>query len=229
MRSAPSRMSWRTPAGTTRLLEFGYLLRPPGAGFRTAPQPTPGERRTLALSFARAVHWFHTSGIVLDDISHANVLWTLGPEPGVHFLDCDGFGFAGGPATQPRAETPDWTDPRTPHTHGADIDSDAYKTALAIGRIVSQDPYVVPGQPLEPVAGCLDDRYAATVRRPFAEAAGERGTRPPARKWCDALHGDTLTPPDAGQPPLARRLTARSRTGSGTGSRSTCGGRAGGA
>ncbi|MGW7455082.1 hypothetical protein [Streptomyces sp. NPDC054787] len=203
MRRSPARMSWRTPTGETRLLELQYLLRPPRAGFRTVPQPTPRERRALALAFVEAIDWFHGAGIVLGDISHANVLWALDPEPGVYFLDCDGFRLVGGPPVQPQTDTPDWDDPRTP-AFGACRDSDAYKTALAVARIVAQDPYVMPGQELRPVAGCLDERQEAAVVGLFAEAAGERGTRPAARAWylALALNGGDTAAPDAGRPAL---------------------------
>ncbi|MFJ7294168.1 hypothetical protein [Streptomyces collinus] len=192
---APSLLSWQTPQGTTRLLELQYLLRRPKAGFRTVPQPTPGERSALALACVRVVDWFHRRGVVLGDISHANVLWGLRPEPCVHFLDCDGFRPLGGVAVQSATDTPDWSDPWTPSSRH-DFDSDAYKTALVVARIIAQDPYVIPGERLELVQGCLDEHQETAVRQLFAEAAGERRTRPALSAWLDILRGCDIGAPE---------------------------------
>ncbi|MFF8474196.1 hypothetical protein [Streptomyces sp. NPDC015414] len=209
MRRAPAPLSWRTPQGTTRLLELQYLIRPSKAGFRTVPQPTPMERRSLALACVRVVDWFHRRGVVLGDISHANVLWGLDPEPRVHFLDCDGFRPLGGVAVQSATDTPDWSDPLTPASRH-DFDSDAYKTALTIGRILTRTPYVTPGQRLDLVPGCLDEHQEAVIRKLFTEAAGDRRTRPVLSEWLHVLRdrdsdarpmSGQAQPVDAAQPP----------------------------
>jgi DNA-binding helix-hairpin-helix protein with protein kinase domain len=186
MRRAPSHMTWRTSAGSTKLVELQYLIRPPKAAWQDVVQPNPDQRRALALTCVEAISWFHDAGLVIGDISQANVLWSLSPEPAVHFLDCDGFRRVGRPAVQDQAATPDWSDPLAPSTD-ATVDTDAYKTALVAGRIVTQQPYVTPGQDLQPVPGCLNDRQTDRVRTLFAQAAGERGTRPKPSEWQAAL------------------------------------------
>ncbi|MGC2996921.1 hypothetical protein ACPF8X_00520 [Streptomyces sp. G35A] len=186
MRRAPAHMTWRTAAGATKLLELQYLIRPPKAAWQDVAQPTPEQRRALVLACVEAIGWFHDAGLVIGDISQANVLWSLSPEPAVHFLDCDGFRRVGRAAVQAQAATPDWNDPLAPSTD-ATVDTDAYKTALLAGRVVSRQPYVIPGQNLEFVPGCLNDRQNDAVRRLFAQAAGERGTRPRPSEWRTAL------------------------------------------
>ncbi|MFI7020221.1 hypothetical protein [Streptomyces sp. NPDC050164] len=186
MRRAPAHMTWRTSAGATKLVELQYLIRPPKAAWQDVVQPGPEQRRALALACVEAIGWFHDAGLVIGDISQANVLWSLSPEPAVHFLDCDGFRRVGHAAVQAQAATPDWNDPLAPSTD-ATVDTDAYKTALVAGRIVAQRPYVLPGQDLQPVPGCLNDRQTDGVRRLFAQAAGERGTRPRPSEWQAAL------------------------------------------
>lgn len=186
MRRAPAHMTWRTAAGTTKLVELQYLVRPPKAAWQDVVQPSPEQRRALALACVEAIGWFHDAGLVIGDISQANVLWSLSPDPAVHFLDCDGFRRVGHAAVQAQAATPDWNDPLAPSID-ATVDTDAYKTALVAGRIVAQQPYVLPGQDLQPVPGCLDDRQTDGVRRLFAQAAGERGTRPRPGEWQTAL------------------------------------------
>ncbi|NUV60419.1 hypothetical protein [Streptomyces sp. CAI-85] len=186
MRRAPARMTWRTAAGATKLLELQYLIRPPKVAWQEVSQPTPGQRRELALACVDAIAWFHDAGLVIGDISQANVLWSLSPDPAVHFLDCDGFRRVGRGAVQAQAATPDWNDPLAPSTE-ASVDTDAYKTALTAGRILAQDPYVRPDQSLLPVPGCLDERQATAAGRLFAQAAGERGARPRPGEWRTAL------------------------------------------
>ncbi|MFE0511212.1 hypothetical protein [Streptomyces sp. NPDC058964] len=186
MRRAPSDMTWRTAAGSTKLLELQYLIRPPKPAWQEVTQPTPQQRRALALACVEAIGWFHSAGLVIGDISQANVLWSLTPGTAVHFLDCDGFRRVGRAAVQAQAATPDWNDPLVPSTE-ATVDTDAYKTALVAGRILTQDPYITPGKELELVPGCLNDRQDAAVRRLFSQAAGERGTRPRPSEWQTAL------------------------------------------
>ncbi|MFE7751631.1 hypothetical protein [Streptomyces sp. NPDC057428] len=186
MRRAPSPMTWRTATGATKLLELQYLIRPPKVAWQEVPQPTPEQRRALALACVEAIGWFHDAGLVIGDISQANILWSLTPEPAVHFLDCDGFRRVGRDAVQDQAATPDWNDPLAPSTE-ANVDTDAYKTALTAGRILAQEPYTRPDQHLRPVAGCLNERQAAAAGRLFAQAGGERGTRPRPGEWQTAL------------------------------------------
>ncbi|MFB7241788.1 hypothetical protein CW362_00295 [Streptomyces populi] len=186
MRRAPSPMMWRTATGAEKLLELQYLIRPPKVAWQEVAQPTPEQRRALARACVDAIGWFHDAGLVIGDISQANILWSITPEPTVHFLDCDGFRQVGRNAVQAQAATPDWNDPLAPSTE-ASIDTDAYKTALTVGRVLAQDPYVRPGQELRPVAGCLNERQAAAAARLFAQAAGARGTRPRPNEWQTAL------------------------------------------
>jgi hypothetical protein len=178
MRRAPSDMAWRTAAGSAKLLELQYLIRPPKVAWQEVSQPTPEQRRALALACVEAIGWFHDAGLVIGDISQANVLWSLSAGTAVHFLDCDGFRRVGRAAVQAQAATPDWNDPLAPSTD-ATVDTDAYKTALVA--------YVTPGKELTLVAGCLNDRQEAAVRRLFSQAAGERGTRPRPSEWRTAL------------------------------------------
>lgn len=186
MRRAPSDMAWRTAAGTTKLLELQYLIRPTRMGWQEVVQPTPEQRKALARACAEAIDWFHGAGLVIGDISQANILWSLTPGTAVHFLDCDGFRRIGRAPVQAQAGTPDWNDPLVPSTE-ASVDTDAYKTALVVGRILAQEPYVAPGQELKLVPGCLNDRQDDAVRRLFSQAAGERGTRPRPSEWQTAL------------------------------------------
>jgi len=186
MRRAPAEMTWRTAGGDTKLTELQFLLREPRPAWRDIVQPEPGGRRELALALVELIDRLHGWGLVLGDVSQANVLWTVRPGPAVYLLDCDGFRVTGEPPVLAQADTPDWGDPLAP-PGTVTVDSDRYKAALAVGRILAQDAYVTPGGPLPLVPGALDERQETAVRARFAEAAGPYGTRPTLAEWRTAL------------------------------------------
>ncbi|MFE6887789.1 hypothetical protein [Streptomyces sp. NPDC057694] len=186
MQCAPTRMTWVNSAGNSRLLEMQFLLREARPGWKQVHQPLPQQRRDLALACAEAIAWFHSAGLVVGDISHANTLWSLLPAPAVYFLDCDGFRQAGRNPVLPQAATPDWNDPLTTSTE-ATVDTDAYKAALMVVRILARDAYVLPTQTPSFVTDCLDERRETAVRALFTQAKGAQGTRPKPAEWRTAL------------------------------------------
>ncbi|MFI6421242.1 hypothetical protein ACIBG6_28015 [Streptomyces sp. NPDC050842] len=209
MRRAPDAMSWRTGKGDTRLIELSYLLRPPKAAWQAVPQPAPAERYALVVALVELFGWLHTLGLVVGDLSQANVLWSLDPGPAVHLLDCDGVRITGRPPVLAQADTPDWLDPKAP-PGVVSIDSDRYKAALMIGRVLAQDAYATPEQPLTPLAGVLDERRAAAVGRLWGLAGGAYGTRPDLGQWRTALAGRDTIKLLAAQP-APRPVVDRSR------------------
>ncbi|MGW3667533.1 hypothetical protein [Streptomyces sp. NPDC005141] len=192
MNRAPDAMTWRTARGEARLTDLSYLLRAPKPAWQTVAQPSPAERYALVVAVVGLVQWLHTLGLVVGDVSQANVLWTVRPAPGPYLLDCDGVRLVGRTPVLEQADTPDWHDPlAAPGT--VTVDSDRYKVALVVGRVLSQDAYVAPGKPLHPLTGVLDDRRAEAVRALWEQASGPRGTRPHLAQWCTALAGrDTI-------------------------------------
>jgi hypothetical protein len=188
MRRAPATTNWRTPKGDTKLIELSYLLREPKVAWQAVPQPEPDARLGIAVALAGLFGRLHAAGLVVGDLSQANVLWTLTPEPAVFLLDCDGIRLVGRPAVLDQADTPDWHDPLAP-AGTATVDSDRYKASLMIGRVLMRDPYAHPGQPMAPLSGVLDDRREAAVRSLWARAAGPCGSRPDLGQWQTALAG----------------------------------------
>ncbi|MGW0185885.1 hypothetical protein ACWDV7_09070 [Streptomyces sp. NPDC003362] len=188
MRRAPDSMTWRTTRGDTRLIELSYLLREPKAAWQAVPQPSPAERHALVVAVVELLGWMHALGLVVGDVSQANVLWTVRPGPAVHLLDCDGVRMAGRPPVLDQADTPDWHDPLAP-AGAVTVDSDRYKAALVVGRVLAQDAYVAPGRPLDLLPGVLDERRETAVRALWEQAAGPRGTRPHLGQWRTALAG----------------------------------------
>jgi hypothetical protein len=192
MYRAPDSMTWRTSRGEARLTELSYLLRAPKAAWQAVPQPSPAERYALVVAVVELFQWLHALGLVVGDVSQANVLWAVRPGPAPYLLDCDGVRLVGRPPVLEQADTPDWHDPLA--APGAvTVDSDRYKVALAVGRVLSQDAYVAPGKPLRPLPGVLDDRRENAVTALWEQAAGPRGSRPHLGQWRTALAGrDTI-------------------------------------
>ncbi|MFE7560329.1 hypothetical protein [Kitasatospora sp. NPDC057500] len=204
MREAPPAMTWRTATGARRLTEAQHLLYPEKPATQGVVRPDGEQRLALVLELTGLIDRLHRWGLVIGDLSHANVLWTVLPEPAVHLLDCDGIRLVGASPVLEQADTPNWADPRSPHGSAASVDSDRYKAALLIGRTLAQDPYVVPGAPLEPLPGMLTDRQLAQVRRVWEQAAGPYGSRPDPTAWLMALGGRGSIPLAPGFPPPPR-------------------------
>ncbi|MEU0067569.1 hypothetical protein ABZ085_30835, partial [Streptomyces albidoflavus] len=163
MHRAPETMTWTTSKGDGKLIELSYLLREAKTAWSAVPQPVPAQRLDLVIQVVSLLEWLHGLGLVVGDLSHANVLWSLTPEPAVHLLDCDGIRAGGQEPVLDQADTPDWQDPLAPAGLPASVDSDRYKAALMIGRILCRDPLIRPGEPLALVPGTLDDRRAGQL------------------------------------------------------------------
>ncbi len=201
MHRAPDSMTWRTSRGDTRLTELSYLLRAPKAAWQAVQQPSPAERYALVVAVVELFQWLHALGLVVGDVSQANVLWTVRPGPAPYLLDCDGVRLVGRPPVLEQADTPDWHDPLA-SPGSVTVDSDRYKVALLVGRVLGQDAYAAPGTPLQPLPGVLDDRRENAVRALWDQAAGPRGSRPHLGQWRTALAGrDTIRLLAAEPPP----------------------------
>ncbi|MFJ8432772.1 hypothetical protein ACIQ9P_15880 [Kitasatospora sp. NPDC094019] len=204
MREAPASMTWRTASGGSRLTEAQFLLHPEKPATRGVLRPDPEQRLALAVELVRLIDRLHRLGLVIGDLSHANVLWSVRPGPAVHLLDCDGIRRAGAAPVLEQADTPDWSDPLAPRGAPASVDSDRYKAALLVGRVLAQDPYLAPGAPLDPLPGVLTDRQLGLARRVWEQAGGPYGTRPDPTAWLLALGGRDRIPLAPAGPPVPR-------------------------
>jgi|GEM_PF-542030 len=176
-----------TIGGKSKLVELQYLLYTPNWSWQDLHQPDLAGRVTIALLATQLVDLLHGYGFVLGDISLRNLLWRPAPPYRIFVLDCDGFRRHGGEPVLRQAHTPDWDDPHQPAT-GPDLDTDRYKLALLMGRLLTRDAYVRPGQDMELLSG-LDPHVAAAVTELFAQAAEPRGLRPTAAEWAQAVRG----------------------------------------
>jgi len=184
MRQAPERFS-ATIGRSGKLLELQFLLHPLKPMWRALVLPSPAERRELAKCYVRFFQVLHRYDVIVGDVSMKNFLWTLRDGPAIFALDCDGFRLNGHHPAVPQPQTPDWED-RTAVQGRATLESDRYKLALLVIRVLLADPYLTPPDVMKrpELAGQLGEALTGLVRR----AAADR-VRPTAEHWLRALDG----------------------------------------
>ena len=202
---------------TTALAELGLLVN-------VGDVPTPGvyERVLLLRALAAVMDALHRQGLVLGDLSPRNIAWTTAPVPRVMLLDCDGIRPAGEPGVLPPADTRGWEDPSNlgmPPT----ADSDRFKLALAIARVLTGNRNAAPG--LRPDLGFAGEAglLVGPLTRLMDQAAGPPGTRPTASQWATVLDvrrpwdgsGTHLAPPMPSPPPPPPPVPTRGPSPSG--------------
>jgi hypothetical protein len=196
MRRVPTRFIATTANAKSQLRELQYLLFEPKPLWGDIEPLGADDRLELARRFVALLAILHSHQVVLGDISMRNILWSPGDPPALFVIDCDSARFEQSASVLPQASTPDWNDP-----HGrpgsSELDSDRYKLALFVARVLSRDAYVRPAEPPALLPG-LDSAVSDLVRKTFERAAGARGTRPGTDEWSRALSGRgsiPLTPP----------------------------------
>lgn len=199
MPEAPPQFS-TSIGGRPRLKELQFLIFEPKPMWSEVGLPDPEQRRGLALGYVRLFKALHDADIIIGDVSPRNLLWTLDPDPAVYAIDCDGFRANGYPPATPQAQTPDWVDPEQ-ETGRASFDSDRFKLALLVIRVLLTEPKVTP------VQVAADPRRQAALCGRVAElvlkvAGGERCH---AVEWLRALDNRPTIHFDPPNPPTRRR------------------------
>jgi len=193
--------------GKSRLSELGVLAKKPGPLFDGITLPNRDERIAILRHLAGAVSTLHEHGIVIGDLSFANILWARTPTPRIMLIDCDGMRLQNRPAVLPQAETPDWDDPLDAGSAAPTFDRDCYKLALAVLRVLGQ---TIDSRPADFDPASLDgleSGVAQRIRQSIAGSMGPVGTRPTARSWVSALSERATRPV---QPGLRRVVAAPS-------------------
>lgn len=206
MAEAPRQFIGMSAAGP-KLRELQYLLFQPKPFWGDIKPLDAKGRVQAARAFVALVQLLHDHSVVLGDISMSNLLWCPGAPAKIFLIDCDSACKAGLPPVLRQPQTADWDDPTMPHT-GPDLDSDRYKVALVVGRILAASYRVRPGEPLAFVPG-LPENVAALARACFADAAGPRHSRPDLSRWEQALSARemiTLVPPQPPPPPVSQPM-----------------------
>ncbi|MBW8485530.1 hypothetical protein [Actinomadura parmotrematis] len=173
--------------GKNRLIELQYLTHTPNWAWKHLHQPDIAGRVEIARRAVELIGFFHGRGLILGDISSRNLLWRPGAPYRVHLLDCDGTRRHGSAPVLPQAHSPDWNDPLQ-RASGPDLDTDRYKTALLVGRVLTREKHLRPGDELAPF-GPLEERLLRPLAELWKRAAGPVGTRPTVQEWAAALEG----------------------------------------
>jgi DNA-binding helix-hairpin-helix protein with protein kinase domain len=187
MQAIPAQYLGPNGVGDTKERQLQYLLFEPKPmwGNIVPVQVTSVLRVSVATECIRLVYLMHGKGLVIGDVSLMNVLWTPGDPAEVFLIDCDGIRLAGACPVLPQAETPDWHDPLQ-GASGPDLDTDRYKLALLVGRVLSGSASLRPGQPLT-LGPDIPDRIRTQTVALWQRASGSRGSRPDAWEWLQAL------------------------------------------
>jgi hypothetical protein len=207
MQEIPGRFFGANIAGNMKLRELQYLVYPhkPAWGeIVPSGEVSAQTRLEVAHEFSRLLAVLHGKGLVVGDVSMSNVLWMGGDGEAttIFLIDCDGIRKLGSRPVLPQAETLDWNDPFQP-VSGPDLDTDRYKLALLVGRVLTIGKNVRPGEPLNFVAD-LPDRIVARVTALWQRAAGPYGGRPDVAQWTMAMSSrdEIVLPP---LPPVRKR------------------------
>jgi uncharacterized protein YegL len=162
-----------------------YLCYPSRPAWGNIKLPSVPERMEISTRILDLFDFLQQHSLVVGDVSAQNLLWTCNPAPRILLLGCDGIRKRGASSALPEGQTPNWHDPLLV-SRSPDFDSDNYKAALIVGRILSQDPHVRPGEPLNILEG-VPRAVAREVADCFAGAARPPGGRPVIREWKEAL------------------------------------------
>ncbi len=217
MRRAPQSFG-KELHGAWKLRELQYLLFPPKPAWASLVGISIGERLDIAREVGQLFRSLHRLNIVVGDVSGKNLLWTTSASPRVMLLDCDALRRVGSHPPTHQLHTPDWDDPLTAGGT-ATLDSDRYKLALIVGRLLTEQPYLRPrGDAMAFLPG-VGDSLRAQVEAVFHQAGGSAGQRPNAQQWIDALSDRPRIPltktsglraaPGEGIPELAMEPEAR--------------------
>ena len=190
MQAIPGHFFGPNAGGSLKLRELQFLLYPPKPMWGAiAPDVLDAQTRVdVALEFARLMVLLHAKAMVVGDVSMSNVLWATGSPARIFVIDCDGIRLAGGRPVLPQADTPDWDDPQQ-LAAGPDPDTDRYKLALLVGRVLGGKAYIRPDGGALDLASNVPALVAEKVGPLWRRAAGSRGTRPAASEWLTALTG----------------------------------------
>ncbi len=204
MRKIPDEF-YITLARGARPAYLTYLCYPPRHAWIEVPMPSAADRIAIASQMLDLFALLQQHSLVIGDVSAQNLLWSCHPMARILLLGCDAIRSSGALSSLPEGETPNWHDPllggRAPN-----FDSDNYKAALSVGRILSLDPHLRPGEPFSFVDG-VPQAVVREVTELFAAAAGPAGERPEVREWQEALSArDALRIPPPELPERGYRI-----------------------
>jgi hypothetical protein len=191
MREIPGQFMAPNSAGVMKKRELQYLLyarKPLWGDLIPADGVSSQTRVDVAREFTELVALLHRRSLVIGDVSMLNVLWTgtNGQPVTIVLIDCDGIRRLGQASVTRQMDTPEWDDPNRPLS-GLDLETDRYKLALAVGRVLSCQAYIRPKDDPLTLPPDMPDRMATRIETLWKQAAGPYGQRPDANQWRNAF------------------------------------------
>jgi hypothetical protein len=219
MQAIPDHFFGPNAAGTLKLRELQFLLYPPKPMWGDIiPADLSAQTRVeVATEFTRLMRLLHDRALVFGDVSMTNVLWAAGSPAQIFVIDCDGIRKLGARPVLKQPDTQDWDDPLQPPS-GPDLDTDRYKLALLIGRVLSGKAYIRPGGGELDLVDGVPASIADRMRPLWSQATAPWGSRPDASQWLTALSG-RVDIPLAPLGPVRQRPTISTVELEGSGSR----------
>ena len=153
--------------------EFQHLLNHPSVLAARGITIDDAQRYTLLREAAAGLAFMHKHGVCVGDISPKNLLYSLTPDVGVYFIDCDAMRINGTSALT-QVETPGWEVPAGEEL--ATIYSDTYKLGLLALRLCAGDHDTTNPDHLPPTTPALlrqlitDTLTKPPQQRPLPEA-----------------------------------------------------------
>ncbi|MBY9075964.1 hypothetical protein K1X13_14110 [Nocardioides sp. WL0053] len=193
MPSIPDQFYWQDKKffrGKRRVRELQYAVRRESAvsiPFR-ADDTHRLELVRLVAAFLEAMH---REELVYGDLSWGNLAFSVGDKVELCVFDFDSTRQVGRPAftRQRPAQTVDWNDPEDRSRAVASFDSDRYKFALLVYRLLVAHDFDSRPEDATRVGSIsgLDQRGVHGLQSLLRRAAGHAGTRPQISEWLAVL------------------------------------------
>jgi protein kinase-like protein len=184
----PSVFFARLSTGGERLRDLNYLLYE-GRAAKVGVGPVAiSDKLRLIKALAEALLFLHNNGLVHEDISAQNLLWTIDPEPKIFLLDCDSLRDVNIDSDEALLTTLDWTDPRVldGQVTRPDQSSNVYALGLVAARALG-DPSWRPALDEADIDPELRVELPSDLLEIIRTSVRVRGSRPSVAKWLEPL------------------------------------------
>jgi hypothetical protein len=203
---APSIYWVHLTTGVDRVRDLNYLFYETRSA-KVGVTPVDGrDKLRIIRGLAEAFIFLKRYGLVHEDPSAQNVLWSIDPEPTVYLLDCDSLREEISAPDEPLVTTLDWTDPRILDGEIArpDYQSAVYVLALTVARAFGS-PSWRPPVTEKPDTALSDLQVPPQLREIVKQSIVSRGSRPSLELWLKVLNAaiesfDRVTSPRPQEP-----------------------------
>jgi hypothetical protein len=203
---APSIYWAHLTTGVDRLRDLNYLLYETRSAKVGVTPADAKDKLRIIRALAETFVFLQDCGLVHEDPSAQNILWSIDPEPTVFLLDCDSLRKEASVPDEPLVTTVDWTDPRIldGEIKRPDYQSSVYVLALTTVRAFG-DPSWGPPLTEELDTALSDLQVPPQLKDIVKQSIVIHGSRPSLKRWLGTLDKvidsfDQVTPPRPQEP-----------------------------